>query len=593
MDGRRPLTPVRVSVSVGVALILIATYVGVGNSVGERPESNDIVAPMLASCNFYPGIEPLSSLLESHEPRQSQTEESRALQRLTDLYQVTCSNPNFVDASAGTGSSNISLGFYSTREQGLVFANLTMSWVSGVGAGALGHQEWVSVNEATGAVTGPHASNFEVQASYSSNSQSLNWAGWEFWGGSSKPALVEATGITKVDSMAAKPSQQTDPVGVSVDSDIAVWVGLSPCHGADCSGETNMIQTGYSVDASHTSDSWCVGFSDSCDYGLWWESLNTPWTCTVDGGSTADCPPMPYSGDPTVSVGDIIEPSVWSPTSDYYETGIYDSTTGQNWNQELSTTYWTPNYAEYIAEAPLFSSGSTLQIPQLANFSVPIEWEDGFVSDGTSAPTLGQAFNSSWYATYTLNQSNTSTLQTQEPMYMGPTFWGNYQYFPLIKSLNSLYEYCYVNLYAPHCQDNGGGCVAYGTPILTPSGYVRVQNLAAGDAVVEFNVSSGRFTRGTFLSGNTTTVNTLIDVNGGLLYMTPTDQPIFIYNSTFQGWLRDPQNLTTQDEIFDPVTDTWINVTSISAVHHNTTVYDVQTSGLNSFIANGILLDPK
>ncbi|HKN07619.1 MAG TPA: hypothetical protein VJ021_08530 [Thermoplasmata archaeon] len=138
-----------------------------------------------------------------------------------------------------------------------------------------------------------------------------------------------------------------------------------------------------------------------------------------------------------------------------------------------------------------------------------------------------------------------------------------------------------------------GGCVALGTPILTPRGYVQVQNLKAGGKIEEYILSSQSMTTGTFISGNTTQVNQTVDINNGWLSLTPTDQPIYIKNATFVGWLHDPQNLTTADSILDPVTQTWIHVVSVKLVDHQTTVYDVITSGRNNFVANGALLDEK
>jgi hypothetical protein len=139
----------------------------------------------------------------------------------------------------------------------------------------------------------------------------------------------------------------------------------------------------------------------------------------------------------------------------------------------------------------------------------------------------------------------------------------------------------------------GGGCVAWGTPILTPSGYVPIQSLRFGAAVDEYNLSTASMTAGSFRYGNVTNVTSLIDVNHGLLYLTPTDQPVYVQNSSYQGWLRDPQNLTTADRLFDPVAGSWIQVRSVQLVHQKSSVYDVVTTGLNNFIANGVLLDSK
>jgi len=139
----------------------------------------------------------------------------------------------------------------------------------------------------------------------------------------------------------------------------------------------------------------------------------------------------------------------------------------------------------------------------------------------------------------------------------------------------------------------GGGCVASGTPILTASGYVQVQNIKPNESIVEYNVTSGLLTRGLLVSANSTKVSELIDVNSGLLYLTPTDQPIFIRNASYEGWLHDPQNLTTRDQMLDPVTGVWVNVTSVELVDRSTMVYDVISTNLNDFIGASILLDAK
>jgi len=139
----------------------------------------------------------------------------------------------------------------------------------------------------------------------------------------------------------------------------------------------------------------------------------------------------------------------------------------------------------------------------------------------------------------------------------------------------------------------GGGCVAYGTPILTPQGYVPVQKLERGAPVVEFNFTTQTLTGGVLQWANKTRVTSLVDIDNGRLFLTPTDQPIFIRNSTFMGWLRDPKNLTEGDYTWNPINDSWVLVTNVSIVQQQTFVYDVVTSGLNNFVANGFLLDQK
>lgn len=139
----------------------------------------------------------------------------------------------------------------------------------------------------------------------------------------------------------------------------------------------------------------------------------------------------------------------------------------------------------------------------------------------------------------------------------------------------------------------GDGCVAQGTPILTPSGYIEIQNLKVGATVEEYNFTVQGMTVGNLLWANSTNVSRLVNVNDGLLLLTPTDQPIYIRNSTFEGWLRDPQNLTIADELFNPITMSWVHVTSVKSVPGRFTVFDVITSGMDNFVANGALLDRK
>lgn len=139
----------------------------------------------------------------------------------------------------------------------------------------------------------------------------------------------------------------------------------------------------------------------------------------------------------------------------------------------------------------------------------------------------------------------------------------------------------------------GGGCVVYGTPILTPRGYVPIQKLASGSTLYEFNLSEGRLITGTLESASVSTASEYLDVNNGLLESTLTDQPIYIRNATFEGWLHNPLNLTYADQLFDAVTDSWVNVTSLVIVATSAQTYDVVTSGANNFVADSILLDIK
>jgi hypothetical protein len=150
-----------------------------------------------------------------------------------------------------------------------------------------------------------------------------------------------------------------------------------------------------------------------------------------------------------------------------------------------------------------------------------------------------------------------------------------------------------VTLTAASSGGGGGGCVALGTQIMTPGGYQIVQNLRVGESVVGYNFSTNLLVSLTLLGLNSTLSSPLVVINNGMLTLTATDQPVYAKNTTFQGWILNPDQLQVGAFVWDPVTTEWIAVTSMSEITHDVRVYDVVTSGINDFIANGVLLDIK
>ncbi len=139
----------------------------------------------------------------------------------------------------------------------------------------------------------------------------------------------------------------------------------------------------------------------------------------------------------------------------------------------------------------------------------------------------------------------------------------------------------------------GGGCVQKDTPILTPSGNVPVQKLKAGDSVLEYDISAGQLVTASVVSTTLTKVTNMISMNDGALVVTPYDQPLYMQNSTFTGWLRNPGELAVGDYIFNAQTGSWTLVTKLEGISGSFQVYDVVTTGLNNYVANGFLLDMK
>lgn len=140
----------------------------------------------------------------------------------------------------------------------------------------------------------------------------------------------------------------------------------------------------------------------------------------------------------------------------------------------------------------------------------------------------------------------------------------------------------------------GGGCVAAGTSILLPDNTTKsVERIKKGDTVMGYDVASGALVPAQVTGTSYTTVEQMISINGGLLQVTPTDQPLYVRNSTWQGWIRDPQDLVVGDQLFMPSTGGWVNVTLIETLQGHFKVYDLRVSAPSDFVANGLLVYDK
>lgn len=131
----------------------------------------------------------------------------------------------------------------------------------------------------------------------------------------------------------------------------------------------------------------------------------------------------------------------------------------------------------------------------------------------------------------------------------------------------------------------GGGCVATGTQILMATGTTEaVQHLNPGDRIRGYSWATGNYTNETVAYVNSSTQNSLVKINGALV-VTSVNQPLFISNLTYLGWMLDPRNLTVGDFMFDPINFDWVKITTLSTVTTNTLVYDVRVNtGFFDFI---------
>jgi len=140
----------------------------------------------------------------------------------------------------------------------------------------------------------------------------------------------------------------------------------------------------------------------------------------------------------------------------------------------------------------------------------------------------------------------------------------------------------------------GGGCVVDDTLIQMADGTLKeAKFIKLGDMVISYDIQNGTSMNETVLSVDKAHVDTIEVFNDGLLGTTLKNQPIYARNSTFEGWIKDPMDIEIGWEVYCPLNDTWIEINETEFIEGNHKVYDILTSGPNTFIGNGILLDVK
>jgi len=140
----------------------------------------------------------------------------------------------------------------------------------------------------------------------------------------------------------------------------------------------------------------------------------------------------------------------------------------------------------------------------------------------------------------------------------------------------------------------GGGCVAKGTKITMADGSFKlVEKVKPGDQVLGFDPSTRAFAVQNVLNATSTQVQQIENINNGALRLTPTDQPIYVKNSTYTGWIKNPNEIQIGWQIFDAKNTKWVTVTSISTETGNTWVYDFTTDQYQTYLANSFLLMDK
>ncbi|MGQ9587324.1 MAG: Hint domain-containing protein, partial [Thermoplasmata archaeon] len=137
-------------------------------------------------------------------------------------------------------------------------------------------------------------------------------------------------------------------------------------------------------------------------------------------------------------------------------------------------------------------------------------------------------------------------------------------------------------------------CVLKGTQILLPDGTSKpIEDLKKGDSIAGYDIGSGKFVSEIVIGNMRSYVNSVIDINHGLLVVTPTSQPIYVRHDSFAGWVTDPRDLQVGWEIFSPTSGTWVLITSLDLLQGQFVVYDLGASSPDNYVANGLLLDRK
>ncbi|MCX6657450.1 MAG: Hint domain-containing protein [Euryarchaeota archaeon] len=145
-----------------------------------------------------------------------------------------------------------------------------------------------------------------------------------------------------------------------------------------------------------------------------------------------------------------------------------------------------------------------------------------------------------------------------------------------------------------HVPPGFGGCVLEGTDILMADGSsLPVETLKKGDAIMGYETSTMTPVTEKVLSNKKSFVSQIEIINGGLLCLTPTNQPIYARNDVYTGWIINPCELEVGWYLFDPVNGQWVEITSIGYEVGRFTVYDIGATSPDNYVANGLLLDRK
>lgn len=140
---------------------------------------------------------------------------------------------------------------------------------------------------------------------------------------------------------------------------------------------------------------------------------------------------------------------------------------------------------------------------------------------------------------------------------------------------------------------NSGGCVLGSDLVQLYNGAaIPVSSLKQGEYIMGYNTTSGKEVPER-VSYITVTNSSTIEMINGNVGVTPTDQPVYISNGTYTGWINNPDAIKVGWSMYSPSTGTWTKVNSIEYLPGSYKVYNIYSTGSNNFIINGVLADVK
>lgn len=140
-----------------------------------------------------------------------------------------------------------------------------------------------------------------------------------------------------------------------------------------------------------------------------------------------------------------------------------------------------------------------------------------------------------------------------------------------------------------------GGCVAEGTMVTMADGTEQaIEKLRVGDQVLGYDLTTLSFVVETVEWTSCMKAREILNINCGELRVTPWDQPVYVRDSDGEErWVLNPYEIQIGWEILDVANGGWVQVFSLVTEDQVTKVYDFQTDGPMTYLANGYLVLDK